>query len=119
MLYCVTSAPSIFQSVMDKLLNGIPSVQCYLDDIILCSESVNEHIELLDNVLSRLVQAGVRVNNVCLVSFLWSIWDTVMMSIEFIQQKRRCEQLRRLQTFLCERVKIISWTSKLLWEVFT
>ena len=62
MPYDVTSAPSIFQSVMDKLLDGIPGVQCYLDDIILCSKSVNEHNELLVKVLSRLVRAGVRVN---------------------------------------------------------
>ena len=62
MPYGVTSAPRIFQSVMHKLLNGIPGVQCYLDDILLCSKSVNEHNEMLDNVLSRLVRAGVRVN---------------------------------------------------------
>ena len=62
MPYGVTSAPSTFQSVMDKFLNGIPGVQCYLDDIFLCSKSVNEHNELLDKVLSRLVRAGVRVN---------------------------------------------------------
>ena len=62
MPYGVTSTPSIFQSVMDKLLNGIPGVQCYLDDIILCSKSVNEHIELLDKVLTMVVRAGVRVN---------------------------------------------------------
>ena len=62
MPYGVTSAPSIFHSVMNKLLKGIPGVQCYLDDILLCSISVNEHIELLDKVLSRLVRAGVRVN---------------------------------------------------------
>ena len=59
MPYGMTSAPSIFQSVMDKLLNGTPGVQCYLDAILLCSKSVNE---LLDNVLSRLVRAGVCVN---------------------------------------------------------
>ena len=83
--YGVTSASSISQSVMDKLLNRIPGVQCYLDDILLCSKSVNEHIELLDKVLSRLVRAGVRVNKQkCLVSLLWSIWDTVLMSMEFI-----------------------------------
>ena len=55
MAYGVTSPPSIFQSVMDKLLNGIPGVQCYLDDILLCFKSVNEHMELLDKVLTRLV----------------------------------------------------------------
>ena len=61
--YVVISAPSsIFQSVMDKLLSGIPGVQCYLDDILLCSKSVTEHIELLDKVLSRLVRACVCVN---------------------------------------------------------
>ena len=43
MLYGMTYAQSIFQSVMDKLLNGIHGVQCYLDDILLCSKSVNEH----------------------------------------------------------------------------
>ena len=40
MPYGVTSAQRIFQSVMDKLLNGIPGVQCYLYDILLCSKSV-------------------------------------------------------------------------------
>ena len=59
MPYGVTSAASIFQSVMDKLLNGIPGVQCYLDYMLLCSKSVNEHIVLLDKVLSRLVRDGV------------------------------------------------------------
>ena len=37
----------------------IPGVQCYLDDILLCSKRVNE---LLYKVLSSLVRAGVRVN---------------------------------------------------------
>ena len=59
MPYGVTSAPSIFQSVMDKLLNG---VQCYLDNIRLCSKSVKEHLELIDKLLFCLVRAGVRVN---------------------------------------------------------
>ena len=69
MPYGVTSAPSIFQYVMVKLLNGIPGVQCYLDDILLCSKSVNKHNELLDKVLARLVRAGVRVNkHKCLFS---------------------------------------------------
>ena len=44
---------------MDKLLNGIPGVQCYFDDILLCE---SEHMELFDKVLTRLVRAGVRVN---------------------------------------------------------
>ena len=60
--YGVTTALSIFQSVVDMLLNRIPDVQCYLDDIVLCSKSVNEHNELLDKVLSRLVRPSVRVN---------------------------------------------------------
>ena len=42
-------------------LYGIPAIQCYLDDILLCSKSVNEHNKLLYRVLSRLIQAGVRV----------------------------------------------------------
>ena len=33
--YGVASAPAIWQRAMDKVLQGIEGVQCYLDDILL------------------------------------------------------------------------------------
>ena len=57
----VSMAPSVFQHVMDQILQGIPGVCCYLDDILIRSRSKEEHLYLLDKVLTRLEQYGVHV----------------------------------------------------------
>lgn len=42
LLYRVTSAPALFQSVMDKILRGIPSTACYLDDVLISGRTQEE-----------------------------------------------------------------------------
>ena len=39
----VSSVPDIFQSVMDNVLQGIPSVIVYLDNILLSSPTESDH----------------------------------------------------------------------------
>lgn len=58
--YGVSSAPSIFQGVMDQILQGLDHVTCFLDDILITAESREEHLKLLDKVLSRLEKYNVR-----------------------------------------------------------
>ena len=50
--------PAIFQRTMDNLLQGIPQVCVYLDDILVTGKSTEEHLKNLDEVLSRLKNAG-------------------------------------------------------------
>ena len=50
----VSSAPAIFQRIMDNLLQGIPQVCVYLDDILVTGKSTEEHLKNLEEVLSRL-----------------------------------------------------------------
>ena len=57
----VASAPSIFQRTMDNLLQGIPGVCVYIDDILITGSSDEEHLEHLDEVLHRLAEAGMRL----------------------------------------------------------
>ena len=57
----VSSAPAIFQRVMDSLLQGIPSVAAYLDDILVTGSTVKESLDNLEAVLSRLEEAGLRL----------------------------------------------------------
>ena len=57
----VSSAPAIFQRTMDNLLQGIPQVCVYLDDILVTGKSTEEHLKNLDEVLSRLKNAGMRL----------------------------------------------------------
>ena len=43
---------------MENILQGIPNVIVYLDDILLSSATESEHIQLVDQVLERLEKAG-------------------------------------------------------------
>ena len=58
----VSCAPGIFQRVMDSLLKGIPGVVVYLDDILIMGSSEEEHLSSLKQVLTRLQDAGLRLN---------------------------------------------------------
>ena len=57
----IASAPSIFQRVMENLLQGIPRVCVYLDDILVTGATEQEHLANLAQVLQRLQDAGMRV----------------------------------------------------------
>ena len=63
--YGISSAPGIFQKVMESLLQGIPSVTAYLDNILILRETEAVHLRSLDEVLQRLSEAGLRVKNLC------------------------------------------------------
>ena len=58
----VASAPAMWQCVMDQLLQGIPHVQCIIDDIIVTGETDDEHLANLEAVLQRLLDAGLRAH---------------------------------------------------------
>ena len=57
--YGVSTAPAIFQSVMDRILQGLP-VACYLDDLLIATKT-EEHDQLLEQTLERLEKAGIRL----------------------------------------------------------
>ena len=48
----IPSAPGIFQRVMDSLLQGIPGVIVYLDDILVTGPSDREHLVSLREVFT-------------------------------------------------------------------
>ena len=57
----VSSAPSIFQQTIENLLQDIPNVLIYLDDILVAGKTPEEHCRTLAEVLSRLLKAGLRL----------------------------------------------------------
>ena len=57
MPYGVSSAPSIFQRVIDSLFQRIPNVLCYLDDILITGKTV-EHIKTFEIVMKKLNDMG-------------------------------------------------------------
>ena len=56
----ISAAPAIFQSVMDKALQGL-EVGCFLDDLIVTGKDDDEHLYNLKRVLQRLSECGFRL----------------------------------------------------------
>ena len=56
----VSAAPAVFQSVMDKVLQGL-DVGCFFDDLIITGRDDDEHLRNLDAVLQRLQQFGFKL----------------------------------------------------------
>lgn len=63
MPFGLKNAPSTFQRVMNNMLRGLQNETClvYLDDIIIFSTSLQEHIERLREVFERLRQSNFKV----------------------------------------------------------
>ena len=57
----VSTAPAIFQRIVDSLLQGIPNVVAYLDDILITGRNDEEHLKNLEAVMTKLDNAGLRL----------------------------------------------------------
>ena len=57
----VSCAPAVFQKTMETLLQGIPGVCSYLDDILVTGKTETEHLDNLGAVLRKLKSAGMRL----------------------------------------------------------
>ena len=54
----IVSAPGIFQRVMESLLNDIPGVLVYLDDILITGPTDADHLKSLQETLVHLEKPG-------------------------------------------------------------
>ena len=109
--YGISSAPAIFQRTMENILQDIPGVAVYLDDIILAGATKAKHLETLDLVLDRLEEAGLRLKREkCTfltdeVVYLGHKIDQhglhpIEDKVEAIQKARAPENVLELQAFL-------------------
>ena len=57
-----STAPAIFQRCMDTLMQGIPNLVCYMDDILVTGPTVEQHLQNVEEAMRRLVEAGLRLN---------------------------------------------------------
>lgn len=54
MPFGIALAPAVFQRAMDTVLQRLPSVICYLDDILVTGETDEKHLDNLQRVLEHL-----------------------------------------------------------------
>ena len=76
--YGRASVPAIFQSTMDQILQGMDKVRCRKDDILIRTEP-HEHLQVLDEVLTRLEKQGILAKR--------SKCEFMMPSAEFLRNR--------------------------------
>lgn len=107
----VKTAPAQFQAAMDKILTGIPHVFCYIDDILVATDSVEEHLRVLKSVFNRLAKFNVKLNGEkCLflkpkIRYLGHILSSdgvrpIQQKVEAIQKAPRPKDVSELKSLL-------------------
>ena len=98
---------------MEGMLQGIPGVSIYIDDILVTGKTNKEHLKNLDEVLSRLEWSGLRLKR--------SKCAFMLPSIEYLGHKISAEGLQPTQekvraiqeapppTYQCSPIKVIPW----------
>ena len=62
----LAQAPAYFQNLMNKVLNGLNFTLAYLDDVVIFSETAEQHLKHIQIVLTRLKQANLKEKQVCI-----------------------------------------------------
>eukprot|EP00731_Ephydatia_muelleri_P011873 Em0006g767a len=107
----VASAPALFQRAMDSILQGIAGVICYIDDILVTGKDDAQHLQALEQVLSRLQEAGLTIQkNKCIfmaksVEYLGHVVDaeglhTTPEKLKAILEAPAPKDLNQMRSFL-------------------
>lgn len=62
MAFGMCNAPATFQRLVNTVLVGLPNCNAYLDDLIIYTSTWEEHMQVLEQVFSRLAQATLTLN---------------------------------------------------------
>jgi Reverse transcriptase (RNA-dependent DNA polymerase) len=56
------NSPDIFQEKMSELMFGLEFARAYLDDFLVVSKYIESHLQHLEEVVTRLASAGLKIN---------------------------------------------------------
>jgi len=62
MSFGIAAAPGTFQELIGKVLEDIKCAIVSLDNILVFTDTTNKHYEVLNEVLSKVGKAGLRIN---------------------------------------------------------
>jgi hypothetical protein len=89
MPFGLRNAAQTFQRFIDSLLKPLPFVFCYLDNIIIASNSLEEHIEHLRQIFTILQENGLQINPAKCVF--------AVAAVEFLRHRVDQDSVRQLQ----------------------
>lgn len=113
----VASAPSMFQRIMENILQGLPGVSVYIDDILVTGKTLEEHLKNLEAVLTRLEKAGLRLKREkC--EFLLPTVEYLGYKVSAKGLQPTADKVKAVQSAPPPQdvpAKIIYWARQLLW----
>jgi len=115
----VSSASAIFQSKIEQVLQGIPMVVCLVQDISISGKDDQEHLSNLDEVLTRLESAGLRLK-LSKCPFVKPIFEYLGYWIDgqgLHAITKKVEAIRHAPPLENQQQQIISGYDQLLFEV--
>ena len=62
LVFGTTTAPAFWQNAIEKVLQGLPGVNVYLDDILVSGRTESEHLRNFGRVFERLTEFGLKLN---------------------------------------------------------
>ena len=62
MPFGLKTAPAAFQRLMNNVLRDVPQVKVYLDDVVIFTDSWEDHVQTIELVFDRLQHANLTVN---------------------------------------------------------
>ena len=57
----LSNAVSAFQRTMEVILEGVPNVKVYLDDILIFSNNFEDHLKHIESVFQKLLEANLKI----------------------------------------------------------
>ena len=119
----ISSAPEIFQRRMNKILSGLDGFVCHTDDILVHAADKETHDRRLHQVMERLREAGLTLNDKCEFSksslkFLGHIIDATGIradpgKIEAIKNFPQPQNITELQRFVGLANQLAKFTPRL------
>lgn len=117
MPFGITKAPVIFQTIIERVMGDIPGVSADIDDVVVYTETKEEHLKTLEKVLERMRGFNRKANvtkcefgkkEIEIFGFFSRKWKREAES----QQSRSDQEAE--QTAHTERITTLSWNSQLL-----
>jgi hypothetical protein len=62
MPFGLKNAPVFFQRVMDQVLEGANFLKCYIDDVLVHSKGLMEHVAHLEELFKRLHEVNMKIH---------------------------------------------------------
>ena len=74
MPFGMTNSPATFQRLMNQVISDLDDCECYIDDVVIYSDTFEQHMKQIHQFFERVSMANFTVN---LVMQLLSIWVTL------------------------------------------